>query len=116
MSTDQITHPIPAPDWAVEQDPPSDEWPGHVMHRGQKHTWGTTSVWLERFDTPEGRGRVDVMIQTATIDYPEGETIVMPLQSAGETFIQLQKLLETVTPSEMMRDYIEHTRGEEVDD
>jgi hypothetical protein len=91
------------PHWAIEQETQAI-MPGAVMHRGTKLTWGNTSVWLERLDVNDKEGSVDVMITTRTDDYPD-EEFTMPLESAGEVYAQLGKLLATLTPVDLAREW-----------
>jgi hypothetical protein len=100
---DSDTTSIDTPKWAVEHET-RDDFPGGVMHRGDKLVWGSSSVWLERFDVNDKPGEVDVMITTRTADYPD-EEFSMPLTSAGEVWPLLGKLLESITAVDLAREW-----------
>jgi hypothetical protein len=100
---DTETTQLDTPTWAVERET-QDGFPGAVMHRGDKLTWGRSSVWLERLDVNDQAGEVDVMITTRTADYPD-EEFSMPLTSAGEVWPLLGKLLESITTVDLAREW-----------
>ncbi|MDF2563314.1 MAG: hypothetical protein K0R99_4760 [Microbacterium sp.] len=102
-SKDTQTATPDTPHWAIEQET-QDIMPGAVMHRGEKLTWGNTSVWLERLDVNGKPSEVDVMITTRTNDYPD-EEIAIPLTSAGEVMVQLTKLFNGLTVMDVGREY-----------
>lgn len=94
---------IPAPEWSVEQYP-HEVMEGGIVHRGKKHIYGGSEVYLERLDHPMGShdpaecaGLVEVVISTVTEIGADPDEIRVPLHAAGEIYTLLDGLLKTIT-------------------
>lgn len=98
-------NPTERPHWATDTETPSGGWSNSVIHRSAVETWGSSSVWLERFDVDGSAGIVEVCIETPTVDVPRGERFVLPLASASEVLVVLDRLLGKLTGADALNEW-----------